>query len=77
MANDERTFGIRAVKHNGDVYLNSSDMIDAITNHSKAVIGTGKLTGKLSPTKEGYKLAHDHLIEIITVEKSFAERWRS
>ena len=71
-----RTFGIRYIKDGDEIYFHADDIMQIIRNHADGVLERSyRETGKpLSPMKEGYKLAHNHMVEILTVERAYVER---
>jgi c-di-AMP phosphodiesterase-like protein len=71
----ERSFGLRRVKKDGEIYLNAEDLIEFIQTHKESMITALTRKNKASYVTQGYQIAHDHIIDIITIEKSFAERF--
>ena len=53
--------GVRSIVDISGAYLNAKDLINRIEDHKRKV-ATGKTT-----INEVYKLAHDHIIEIIKI----------
>ena len=52
----------RTIKEAGEVYININDLIEKIEDHKKSVKTGGK-------TDYPYSLAHDHIIELISIYK--------
>ena len=52
----------RTIKDAGEVYININDVIEAIETHKERITTGGK-------TDIPYKLAHDHIIELISIYK--------
>lgn len=66
----------RSIKKDGEIYLNVDDLIGLINDHGADVITKQErsCTNALSPVKESYMLAHEHIINLLEIEKKYAEK---
>ena len=59
---------VRSIKYNNEVYLNAQDLISKIRDHKEKVGGSpdNKIDNEINNI---YKLAHEHIIDIIELYK--------